>query len=978
MVLAAAAAMILGCSGAYASKQSLFFARDGYEGQTATAAGVSCGPVPSGLSTRTPGPETPVRLPEGMIEKTLPNGLSYFIQKNGSPSRMIEFRLIFRTGSAMETEQNRGAAHFLEHMAFGGTKHFPKRKLVEYLESLGVQYGIGINAFTGYDRTIYMFSMPSDNPENLDKALLIIKDWLTDITIDPKKVEGEKGIIQEELRGYDVGDIFYDLKIGVGKYSEGIPLGTEEDIAKITPRILKDFHDTWYTLDRATVAVVGDIDSNDMEERISRILGPLKATKSPEFTDSPLEYAPGTTVKNVTDSMARSMTFELIIPHGTMMRSTLGDAVEAGRRRMLVSAISDRLYATGKRASVSNAWYFADKDHLAISVSGEDKEEVSGRLAEAMAELFRLSDEGFHEGEMEELRKNARVWMPAGESSSAICDNIADAVLFGDREITDSTQAEYVTRELKATTSADLQKILASWLGCADTCVLGACTYNPSTTSGFSEAEVDSIIRTAAVTECEPFVYEPEEPEEDVMKTVIPAFLIEKRPFDKGMIASRRYYSNINVTDILLTNGFRIVLRPTEDTDGVIQMQTFAPGGLSRMPEDDYARYEGMAGYMELGGIEGIPDDVYRSVLAENGIGLLLGIENHWHGMIASAPASSARLMFNAVYERMMHPGLDYEGFEEIRQEELEDFGEESYLAKLMKQDVQRQLNMQIDSLMGNLMYGRRTAVTREDLENLNLDTLARAYRELFSNPDGMTCVICGDFDTDNIIAETVPVFGRMPRGAEPNRMGPSHFSLPETTRKIEYPNANETQTLFDYIRFGQYEPSLRSGLKLKLMNNLIRNRLLTVLREQESLVYSPYAALFYTALPDRIFYMDINASVDRKNTGKVHGILDEIIEELQRKKVSDKELNTLKQIFIVNKRGYLEEDATSNWKGYLVKQLRNQETLLELDMYESVLDSITAAELRDEFRKCFDTGRYMILSIGPFQTFEDGKKNIL
>ena len=94
--------------------------------------------------------------------------------------------------------------------------------------------------------------------------------------------------------------------------------------------------------------------------------------------------------------------------------------------------------------------------------------------------------------------------------------------------------------------------------------------------------------------------------------------------------------------------------------------------------------------------------------------------------------------------------------------------------------------------------------------------------------------------------------------------------------------------------------------------------------------------------------------------------------------KVSDKELNTLKQIFIVNKRGYLEEDATSNWKGYLVKQLRNQETLLELDMYESVLDSITAAELRDEFRKCFDTGRYMILSIGPFQTFEDGKKNIL
>ena len=199
--------------------------------------------------------------------------------------------------------------------------------------------------------------------------------------------------------------------------------------------------------------------------------------------------------------------------------------------------------------------------------------------------------------------------------------------------------------------------------------------------------------------------------------------------------------------------------------------------------------------------------------------------------------------------------------------------------------------------------------------------------------------------------------------------MGPSHFTLPEVTVKREFPNANETQTLFDYIRFGQYEPSLRSGLKLKLMSNLVRNRLITVLREQESLVYSPYAALFYTAQPNSVFYLDVNASVDRDNTAKVHEILDEIIEELQHRKVSDKELNTLKQIFIVNKRSYLEEDATANWKSYLVKQMRNDETLVELDMYEDVLESITAKELRDEFRRCFDTDRYMILSLGPFES---------
>ena len=429
---AAAVAAIVNCFGVRASEQSSF---DGStDGKTW---------------------EEPVLPPAGIVTDRLANGLDYVIVENQSPSRMIEFRLIFRTGSMMETDGNRGAAHFLEHMAFGGTRHFPKRKLVEYLESLGVQYGIGINAFTGYDRTIYMFSMPSDDPENLDRALLILKDWLTDITIARQKVEKEKGVIKEELRGYDVGDEFYDLKIGTGRYSEGIPLGTEEDIDRITPKILRDFHDTWYTLDRATVAVVGDVYRDDVEERIKRILGPLKPTVSPEFDESPLEYAGGVTVKNIADTMARSMSFELIVPHTAVMRRTLGDAVSFGRNRMLVRGISSRLYETGRYATISNNWYFADKEHFVVSVSGDVKEEVSECFTDVMAELYRLSREGFQDGEMEQLRESVGIYVPASSSSSMICDNIADAVLFGDMDVTDPEQVAAVEEELRATSSED-------------------------------------------------------------------------------------------------------------------------------------------------------------------------------------------------------------------------------------------------------------------------------------------------------------------------------------------------------------------------------------------------------------------------------------------------------------------------------------------------------------------------------------------
>lgn len=906
---------------------------------------------------------------DGMIEGRLDNGLGYAVMRNGSPSRMIECRLIFRAGSAMETDGNRGAAHFLEHMAFGGTRHFPGRKLVDYLESLGVQYGVGINAFTGYDRTVYMFSVPSDDTENLDRALLILRDWLTDIDITERKVEGEKGIILEELRSYDIGDEFYGLKVGNGIYSRGIPLGTAEDISSMTARKLKDFHNTWYTPDRATVAIVGDVDPEDAERRIARVFGDVGRHASPGCPNFPLEYPSGVSVQSVADTLARGVNLEIIVPHSALMRGTLDEAVRSERNRMLVRGISRRFYALGISANISNSWYLADKEHFVISVSGDDQEEASSELKAAVAEIYRIGRDGFGDAELDDLKKSFSYQPYAPGNSYMLCEEVVDAVLFGDRAVTDSLQASYVDRRLAATTSTELQEILNSWLDDAEDTFLAAYRYNPDISSPAEAGFLEKLWHEASCTECAPYEFECGDDDGDELpaRTVIPGCLLKGRPYDASLIRSREYYGNIGVTDVHLTNGLRFVLRPTDDEEGKIQLQMFAPGGLSRVPEDEYARYEGLAGYMELGGIEGVDDDVYYSLLSENGIGLLLAVESYWHGMIASAPEGSLRLMLNLIYGRMMHPKLNYEEFEEIREGELEDFGDESYLSRLMEADVQRQLNMQIDSLMGNLMYGRRTEVTREDLECLDLDDMADVYRKLYSNPSGMTFVVCGSFDPDSFLREAVPVFGQIPAGTEPNSMGDSHFSLPDATRKIEFPNADETQTVFDYIRFGTYEPSLRSGLKLKLMNNLIRNRLLTVLREQESLVYSPYASLYYTAYPDRVFYMDINASVDRRNTSRVHEILDSIIEDLQKHKVPAKELNTLKRIFVVNKRTTLEEDATSAWKGYLVARIRNGETISDLDMYDEVLESITAAELRDEFRRCFDTDRYMILSMGKF-----------
>ena len=906
----------------------------------------------------------------GIFDEKLDNGLRYILVENDSPDRMIEMRLIFRAGSVLETEENRGAAHFLEHMAFGGTRHFPGRKLVDWLESRGVQYGISINAYTGYDRTVYQLAIPSDNLKDIDNAFLILKDWLVDIPLDEEKVEGEKGIIIEELRGYDVGDEFYNLKIGSGLYSKGIPLGTEEDIRKMTPEILREFHSKWYTLSQATLAIVGDFEKEYIQERIKKIFSSLPATSSPDYREYPHTYDPGVNYAEVRDTLMRTSSLEIMIPHECTSRRTVGDAIDTERKDMLISALSDRFYRTGNDASLSNTWYLADKDHFTISLNGKTKEEISDKLVRAVAEISRVCREGFTPEEMDIVRKKElkRFKIPHNSSNSSyICESIASDVMFGDKDITDPKQFEWAKEELASTLSEDLQKILVRWMFAADNCRLAACRLNPVSCEGFTPEELDSLWNAGTLMDLRAYEFVSDEEELQEPYLPIPSWLKESLPFDQSIIASRIYHEHTEVTELELVNGFKLVMRPTNDEEGKVQMQLFAPGGLSKAPEEDYPQYEGTAGYIELGGIEKLNDDDYYTILSQNGIGLIVALESWWHGIIASAPSDMAGVMINLVAEKMLRPRLNYEDFDELRRDELESFGEESYISRLMRTDYQRQLNAKLDSLVGNMVYGRRLSATVSDMEALDLDRIGDFYKRLYSNPDGMTCVICGAFDVEDMIRTAVPVFGQM-ASAEPGRYGVSYFTLPEGRIVHTWPNSNETQASFDYVLYGKYEPSLRNGLILKLMQNIIRGRLLSVLREENSLVYSPYISLFYNAVPDNIFYFDINASVDRRNTSLVHAYLDDIISELQEKKVSAKELETLKQIFIVNKRNYLQNDATSGWKTYLVGQLRNDESLADLENYEEILSSITPAEVREAFRNLVNIDNHLLLSIGDFE----------
>ena len=222
---------------------------------------------------------------------TLSNGLTYYIRNNGKPEDKVELRLAVNAGSIMETERQLGLAHFMEHMNFNGTKNFQKNDLVDYLQSIGVKFGADLNAYTSFDETVYILPIPSDDPEKLEKGFQIIEDWAHNTTLSEEAIDGERGVVLEELR----------LRLGAqermqrvtlpklmygSKYADRLPIGTKENLENFSYEDVRNYYKTWYRPELMAVVAVGDLDVETMEQKIKDHFGKIPATQNGKERES--------------------------------------------------------------------------------------------------------------------------------------------------------------------------------------------------------------------------------------------------------------------------------------------------------------------------------------------------------------------------------------------------------------------------------------------------------------------------------------------------------------------------------------------------------------------------------------------------------------------------------------------------------------------------------------------------------------------
>ena len=294
--------------------------------------------------------------PDVIIGK-LPNGLTYYIRKNAEPKNRAELYLVNKAGSVLETDAQRGLAHFTEHMAFNGTRDFPKNELVNYLQKAGVKFGADLNAYTSFDETVYQLPLPTDSVKVFEKGFDILADWAGHVTFDPKEIDSERGVVLEEerLRGKNAQERLQHQILPVllnnSRYAERLPIGKEDILKTFKPETIKSFYHDWYRPDLQAVVAVGDFDPKRVEQLIKDNFSDLKnpANEKPR-TKYSIPASAGTVVKIATDKEFPYTLAEIVVKHPGTKTQTKAEYLQSMRVNLFNQMLNQRLSELTQKA----------------------------------------------------------------------------------------------------------------------------------------------------------------------------------------------------------------------------------------------------------------------------------------------------------------------------------------------------------------------------------------------------------------------------------------------------------------------------------------------------------------------------------------------------------------------------------------------------------------------------------------------------
>ena len=679
----------------------------------------------------------------------LSNGLTYYLRKNVEPKNRAELRLVVNAGSILESDQQLGLAHFVEHMAFNGTKNFKKQELVDFLEKSGVNFGADLNAYTSFDETVYELQVPTDSIQVFKKAMQILEDWAHQVSFEPVEIDKERGVIVEEWRlgrGADarLRDKFFPVILKGSQYAKRLPIGTKESIEKSPYSELTKFYKDWYRPDLQAVIVVGDIDIAETEKMIKDHFGKIPAAKTPKpRTKFGVPAFPETRASILTDAEQPYNVVQVYYLRPEIPASKTEKEYRASMVRNLFNQmISSRLEEIAQKpeapflfCSSSYGSFIGDKDAFSLIAVAKTAKDIEASIATLLTENERVKQYGFAQTELDRAVK----------STLSRIEN-----MYNERDKTKSVELlqEYVRNYLKQESIPGIEKEFEMHQ-----------KYLPT----IQLAEVNALIKDWITTENRSVVITAPEKEKADLMTADQVTALLNKPIGKldayvdkvtkgallpveptaGKVVSEKKYPSIETTEWTLSNGAKVILKPTQFKNDDIQFSAISWGGSSLYDDKDYVNAANASVIASIGGIGDFDIQALQKELAGKNCFVSTSVANYMQGLNGNSTTKDLETAFQWLHGYFVAPRKDANMFEVIKQQM------KVQLANKDK-DPASVFADSVNYIMGNY-HPRRKPFSMETMQQLELDRAFEIYKERFSNAGQFTFTFVGNFDLENI-----------------------------------------------------------------------------------------------------------------------------------------------------------------------------------------------------------------------------------
>lgn len=895
---------------------------------------------------------------------TLENGLTYYIRKNKKPENRAELRLVVKAGSVLEDEDQLGLAHFVEHMAFNGTKNFAKNDLISYLQSIGVKFGADLNAYTSFDETVYILPIPTDDTKIMNQSFQILEDWAHQLTFDPEEIDRERGVVIEEWRtgrgaSQRMRDLTLPLILKDSRYAERLPIGTLENLENFNHESLTRFYKDWYRPDLMAVIAVGDFDIDDIEGRIRKHFSRLSNPENPRVRpDYDIPDHKETLVTTATDVEATFSTVSLYIKNDKEEEVSLRDYYGNMLHAFYSSLLSQRLQEIAQQpsppfiyAGASYGSFIGNKTSFTAMADVKEGTHLTG-LEALLEEIERIKRFGFTADELGRFKKDFLSYYEKAynERDKSPSRSYADEYIrnFLKDEPIPGIEFEFSFAQ-KYLPLVNLEEInaLSEKYFRADNQVLVALGPEKENLLMPSNEELLEVVNTAPQKHVSPYI-----------DGIVGAELIDDLP-EAGTIVSENKISEIDVTELILSNGARVILKPTDFKNDEIIMTTWSEGGSSLYRDAEYHSASNADAVVNECGVGNYSPTDLQKILAGKTAGVRPFIGTLSEGMNGNCTPKDMESMMQLMYLYFTTPNKSEDLFRSYIEKS------KALYKNLLSNPTYYFFNESAKILSQNHPRGG-IFPTEEDWDKIDFSRSFEIYEERFGDATDFTFVFVGNFKIDSLKPLLNQYIGSLTSSGKKETWKDLGIRPPQGVVKKDIHKGTDPKSNVSIQFHGVYTYDRNTNQLLKSLTDAMNILLIEKIREEQSGVYGINAKSSTNKDPYEHYSISIAFPCKPENSDTLSDLTLELIKKIQHQGVDDA---TLAKVLETQKREMeVKIKQNGHWLGALKYYYQHGYDPKEIIAYEDRMNYVTAERIRNTAQKFMNFNNYVYLRLLPEQ----------